>query len=152
MERLKGHGLSSAFHFYLTLSNIQSKIINGHNYEVRPFPATQGIGIFLQLSELLGPTIGGALTGEIKELSDVNVGSAVTELVKHINVGKYQNLITELMSTTVRDGKAIAPDFEIHYAANYGELLAALAHIITANFFSNMKLTDLDIFKKTDQE
>ncbi len=152
MEHLRGLGLSSAFRFCLILSNIVSKVINGHNYEVRPFPATQGIGLFLQLSELIGPTIGGALTGEVKELSDVNVGSAVNELVKHINVGKYQNLITELMSTTVRDGKSIAADFEIHYAANYGELLAALGHIITANFFSNMNLTNLDIFKKTEQE
>lgn len=91
------------------------------------------------------------MTGDIKNIEDMNIGQAVTELVKHMNVGEYQNLIKELMSNTVRDGSKIV-DFETHYAANYGELVGALGHIITANFFSNMKLTDLSIFQKTKQE
>jgi|AntRauTorcE11897_2_1112592.scaffolds.fasta_scaffold15001_3 hypothetical protein len=133
----------------------ESKIINGHKWEVTPWPGMYGLKMQAKLAPLVSGAvapvinaIGGAKKGSdpVDALMAMDVDSVVAKLLSHIDETQTPALIEAMLYGSFVDGKDItsANTFNEHFQANYGELYRGLAFVVAVNMgdlFSMAALT-----------
>ena len=122
----------------------EAKVINGHRWEVTPWPGMYGLKMQARLapvvSGVIAPVltaIGGARHGvdPVDALMDMDVDSVVRSLLDHIDEEKTPALIEAMLYGAFIDGKDATNStfFNQHFQANYGELYQGLAFVVSVN-------------------
>jgi len=106
--------------------------INGDEWTVTAFTGTKGIDLGIQLLSLLGDSIFELLTKQDKTIDDNELKSAFKPLFANLKEHNVSQFIKELLSNTLKNGKAI--NFDIDFSANYKTLMQVLAFIIKTNY------------------
>lgn len=102
--------------------------VNGTDYIITQFGATQGIRIQRQLVRLLGAPILDAQ----KDGGDLNVASLIKAVIDNLDNVEVEKLVPELVSRVTIGTKSI--NFDDHFAGKYGDLLALIKEVLTFNF------------------
>ena len=114
------------------------KIINGHEWEVTPWPGGYG----LKMQARLVPMLKG-ITGALGEaataggaIMDVNIATLVEGIAGQIDDDKTPRLIKDMLFGAAVDNKDITMDkhFDNHFTANFAELYKGLAFVLEVNF------------------
>ena len=120
---------------------------DSHAYEVITHSPEKGLALTFRILELLGPTLGKAITGFLQgkdrasimdsEMDGEAIGAAVEALAVSLVKQNAVGLIKELLSNATRDGQALdnPAHFSVAYQANYGELSEAMVRVIIENGF-----------------
>lgn len=122
--------------------SIQDDKGKSHKYQVTQFAAMRGLRMATRLVQLVGPGVGEAMdlarSGGLAKLmdADIDLSAVVKELVGQLDEDKVLNLVTDLLSSTHRDGQDMSQEtvFNDAYAANYGELFRALVFVLEVNY------------------
>ena len=111
----------------------QTKVINGHEWEVYPWDAMHGI----RMQARLAPVVQAAL-GSTKgsDLMNMDVAEVVSGLLGAIDDERTPKLIRDMMHGVRVDGQDMSMDrpFNDMFAANYGELYQGLYYVLQVNF------------------
>lgn len=112
----------------------QTKTINGHEWEVTPWPAMLGIKIQINLARTVGPAI--LVASGSENIFDADIGQIVNALAEGVDEQKTVDLIDKMLQFCWVEGKEIAnkKHFDEHFAANYAELFRGLGFILQVNF------------------
>lgn len=139
-------------------SNVVTKTIDGHEYEIAPFLGMRGWQMQMKLGKMIGPAlkeaIGALPKGSVKSLmsADIDpsmVGGAVTAFIDALASGDPDGkFAAQLLSQTQRDGVALNEStINKAYSANYGEMFKALIAVVVANGFFGLGDTGLELIK-----
>jgi|SRR5690554_2815570 len=122
----------------------ESKIINGHKWEVTPWPGMYGLkmqarlaplvsGVVVPLLEAVGSAKGGG--DPMDALMGMDAEKVVGVLLQHIDEDKTPALIESMLYGAFVDGKDATNTsfFNDHFQANYGELYSGLAFVVQVN-------------------
>lgn len=121
----------------------------GRRYQLQTLPATTGLETFTKLMELVGAPMGNAAGGMTKtadgetdvkaESLGLAVGALTSRLAEPGTIALVKILLADLQH---EQDKAKAPgafvpvNFDLYFAANYGELLELIAFSVEINFAS----------------
>jgi hypothetical protein len=122
----------------------ESKIINGHKWEVTPWPGMYGLRMQARLAPLvsgvvvpLAEAVGSAKAGgdPMDALMNMDVEKVVSALLQHINEDETPKLIEAMLYGAFVEGKDATNTafFNDHFTANYGELYSGLAFVLQVN-------------------
>lgn len=122
----------------------ESKIINGHKWEVTPWPGMYGLKMQAKLAPLVSGVIapvinaiGGAKQGAdpIEALMSMDIDSVVAKLLQHIDEATTPALIEAMLYGAFVEGRDLTSEkvFNEHFTANYGELYKGLAFVVSVN-------------------
>jgi len=126
---------------------VESFSINGHDYEIRHFPATHHLSLFIKFSSYLGPSFSKFLsvlngidlnklsTGEIN-LDFAAIGEGIYKILSSLYVNDPEGkIILEILSYTTRDGVAINKEtFNRFYTGNPEEMTEVFAKAVYIYF------------------
>ena len=117
-------------------AGVSSKEINGNKYSIKLLPASVGLEVTQKLIKGLSPALGVVL--DSNEELDFIESSFYTDIAIAISQGlpdlDTTNLIRVLLKDSYCDSKLI--DFETHFVANYGTLIALVEFALKENFGS----------------
>jgi hypothetical protein len=119
--------------------------IEGVSYVVQPIPAMKGLSYMRRLTKVLGASLA-ALFSQSQEEGDVEeagLQKAVELLVENMDKEDVEKLIVDLISTVLKDGKAL--NFNAEFTANYGILFKLLTEVIKVNFGSLFQLGAIEM-------
>lgn len=111
----------------------EEKAIGNNTYIVTALGALKGREVFVRMVKMLG--------GAVDSLDKNNLGEALTKLADRLDE-KDLNYLCDILAknTDVRlpDGRAprLADVFDLHFSANYLDMLAWLVFALTVNFES----------------
>ncbi len=126
-----------------------------HEYAINPFKASEGLKIQQSLLHVIGPSIGhtaGAIKGlsfggtvaemvKGMDLDGDNLASAIEgfalRIVEQGNDALWRQLVSECRRQNAKGGLIALnnpTNFDIIYAANYGELYRVVAKVLDVNF------------------
>jgi len=110
----------------------QTKVINGNEWMVQPWPGRYGLKMQARMAKFIGPALGGI--GNVDDLLDQDVGAMVSALTEVMD--DAPGLITDMLQGVLVDNKDISNDtnFDNHFSANFAELYEGLAFVIKVNF------------------
>lgn len=122
----------------------ESKIINGHRWEVTPWPGMYGLKMQAKLAPLVSGVVAPMVSamGTAKQGADpldalmsMDVDSVVSTLLSHIDETQTPQLIESMLYGSFVEGRDItsANVFNEHFQANYGELYKGLAFVVQVN-------------------
>lgn len=122
----------------------ESKIINGHRWEVTPWPGMYGLKMQAKLAPLVSGVVAPMVSamGTAKQgadpldaLMNMDVDSVVSTLLSHIDENQTPQLIESMLYGSFVEGRDItsANVFNEHFQANYGELYKGLAFVVQVN-------------------
>jgi len=122
----------------------ESKIINGHKWEVTPWPGMYGLKMQAKIAPLVSGVVapminamGSAKGGgdPMDALLTMDVDSVVAKLLSHIDETQTPALIEAMLYGSFVDGRDITSTnvFNEHFQANYGELYKGLAFVVKVN-------------------
>lgn len=122
----------------------ESKIINGHRWEVTPWPGMYGLKMQAKLAPLVSGVVAPMVSamGTAKQgadpldaLMNMDVDSVVSTLLSHIDETQTPQLIESMLYGSFVEGRDItsANVFNEHFQANYGELYKGLAFVVQVN-------------------
>lgn len=118
-----------------------------HDYMLTQHPAFEGTALLMKLASVgggpLGQILEGADLGGAGLLDSEGSGAAVGEGIKLLAANLMDaggpDLIKQVFRYTVRDNEKMDSAFNSAFQGNYGELLAAFAWVLWANFGSVTK-------------
>lgn len=119
----------------------QTKSINGHKWEVTPYPGMYGLKIQSRIIPFL-KGISGIVNGVLKSKSnnvletDIDIGSLVESIISNIDEEKTPTLIKDILFGARVDGRDVYSDkaFNEIFSANYAELYQGLYFVLQVNF------------------
>jgi len=114
-----------------------------HEYRIVLHPAGEGWKLLAKLGRVAGRAFGsgldalfgGGVEGALdRKVDGVALGAAISELAgKMVEEGEV-DLVQSVLRYATRDSEKLADCFDKAYQGNYGELLAALAWVLSENF------------------
>lgn len=118
---------------------------NVHEYDCRPFPASQSMDLAVQILALLSRP-GVALIGQLVDqqgaenvdLTKVDLGDLAGNLEGALSsIATKPEMLRRLLGRTRRDNRPLSNDdvFDDSFTGNWGELYLALKEVIVANGF-----------------
>ncbi len=118
-----------------------TKVINGHNYEIMPFPALYNYNLTTRFGATVGSSFRNILatfSGQDETNSMAELGSGIYTLLNALHTKDPKGeLVLEILSQTTRDGKAINKvTFDDFYTGNMEEMMEALIESINVHFKS----------------
>jgi hypothetical protein len=114
----------------------ESKLINGHEWKVTPFPGMYGTKMKVRLGKTLGP----AFKGVNQDIMDADIGVIISGLFEAMDEEKTPQLIKDLLHGTFIDGKDAVKIFDLHFSGNYKELHEGLAFVLSVNYGDFLEL------------
>ena len=125
-----------------------TKEIKGHSYEIMPFPAMYGLCLMNKFGATIGSAfrsigatagysmVSNSIAAEDAAAGMGELGSAIHALLIALHTKDPKGeMILEIMSQTMRDGKAInKTTFDEFYTGNMSEMLEALIATINVQF------------------
>ena len=111
----------------------QTKVINGHEWQVYPWDAMHGIRMQARLAPVVQAALGSAKGAD---LMNMDVAEVVSGLLGAIDDERTPKLIRDMMHGVRVDGQDMSMDrpFNDMFAANYGELYQGLFYVLQVNF------------------
>ena len=106
----------------------REKVIDGKEYVVTQFPASEGLAILSELMQLFGESLGRTETG---------MGDAVEALVKQLAQKNIIALVHKLVGKNIKcDGEALQGEhnFDFHFSGQYKHLAEVIMFVLEANF------------------
>lgn len=122
----------------------EAQTINGHRWEVTPWPGMYGVKMQARLAPLVSgavapmlEAVGGAQGGSdpMEALMDMDVDKVVSTVLQHVDEQQTPKLIEMILHGAFVDGRDITQQvvFDEHFQANYGELYKGLMFVIKTN-------------------
>jgi hypothetical protein len=115
------------------LDHMKKKKIGKNEYHIELLPAKKGVATAMKLNKILAPVLGAGF-----DAFEDSSGSGFTRLgmilVEQMDQANMVELIEELLEGSASNGQEI--DIDVHFRANYGELVELLTFIIQENFQS----------------
>lgn len=116
----------------------------GTKYKLQTLPATKGLETFTAIMRIVGEPMGNAAGGVSQTTQGVDlkseaIGAAVGTLVDRMADPSTLQIVKTLLEDAQVEkmpGTFVPIEFELHWAANYGELVELLAFAIEVNFAS----------------
>jgi len=110
----------------------QTKVINGSEWMVQPWPGRYGLKMQSRMAKFVGPALGGI--GNVDDLLDQDVGAMVSALTEVMD--DAPGLVEGMLQGVAVDGKDMSAgtNFDNHFSANFAELYEGLAFVIKVNF------------------
>lgn len=115
----------------------ESKLINGHEWRVTPFPGMYGIKIKVRLGKVLGPAFKGIGDANFME---ADVGLIISSLFENMDEEKTPLLIKDILHGTYVDGKDAQKAFDLLFQGNYKELYEGLIFVLSVNYGDFLEL------------
>ncbi len=106
----------------------KSKTIGDHDYKVTQLGAGKGRKVLVRLLKTCGPAFALAAQG--------NPTEALGKLASDLDEETLDYLVEAFAARTELDGIGLAGIMELHFAANYGEMLEWLGFCIQLNYSS----------------
>jgi hypothetical protein len=119
----------------------QTKVIDGHTYQVQMLPGTKTWKLILRLSKMVGPSLGKMIDstdgniGQLLEsnIKDVFIGEAITALVERMDEADVEITIQQLAECTLVNNKPLKPIFDLHFQGDGIGVVKWLMFAIKAN-------------------
>lgn len=115
-----------------------TETIGGTEYTIMPFGAVEGLKLAGLLSKTAGPVLAPLLTaGQAGIITDTAAKAIAQALADDLNVDASVALIQRLVAQVTAKGVGAlgeSRNFDAHFAANYGDLVALLAAVVRVNF------------------
>lgn len=110
----------------------QTKIINGHEWQVYPWDAMHGLRMQARLAPLMKAAVAGAHGGDVL---DMDVSAVLNGVFDQIDDQRTPQLIRDMLHGVRVDGQDVSMDrpFNDLFAANYAELYQGLWFVINVN-------------------
>lgn len=121
------------------LKQTKKLVIHNQNYEIGQFPAMHNINLFIKCNAVVGCSFGnilGAIDLQSTNIDLSKIGNAISEFMTALYKNDSKNeLILEIMSQTMRNGKAInKSNFDEFYTGNVEEFIEALVQSVVSHF------------------
>lgn len=115
--------------------------INGVEYTIHHFPATQALTLGLDLLKKAAPMLAPIVApfvddqgGEV-EVTGEMLEKAAQALAEHLAVGETVALVKALVANTEAKGSGLLSNcFDVHFAGRLGDLVPLLAAVLQHNF------------------
>ena len=125
--------------------------INDNVYTITHFTTTRGMKYLKQITAIIGPSfamlVGNGEEGHIDldpdDVSGSMLGIAAQSLVDNMDKENVEQLIKDLLSTTIRNNQAI--NFDLDFAGSYKELFMLVKEIVMFNYSSVFSGGALDL-------
>lgn len=136
------------------------KVIDGEQYTFCLLPPRQSIRLLTRILKIIGPALGGALSGSnvesIMDL-DINPGVIVSQLCNRLDEGDVEYIIDMLLSQVLCSGKGdLSKVFDQHFAGRLPHLLKVVGSALEVQYgdFFGGKLDIANLLKSraTPQE
>lgn len=118
----------------------QEKEIDGKLIQVTQFPAGEGLKISVALFKLLGPSLGGLITGKESVSGildgDVDFGVMIEALAERLDEEKGVALVKRLLKQTLIDKTPCSETFDVTFQGEYLFLFNVLRFTLEVNFKS----------------
>lgn len=117
--------------------------IEGLEFAVIEFPATEGLRLLTTLTKLLAGPVAAALEalppGGLARLLDQEmnfslVGKAVGALSDRLDEDQVDELVKRLLACTYLDGKEVRPQFDVLFQGRYTTLFKLVWYVLRVNF------------------
>ena len=120
------------------------KEIGDHVYLITPFTAKKGLTILKRVLKLIGP----ALENMSKE--DFDVGTLAAGVISRFDEEPVEQLIYDLIGGVLVDNHEI--NFNLHFQANYGDLLQLVSEVLKVNYSSVFSLGGFEEINLTQND
>ena len=107
------------------MQHFEEREIDGHAWKVQAFPATKGAEMAAMLLQHMASLASGA---------DNDIFQAVAELIKTLTPKRFVELVKDILSTTLCDGKGVLPQFDVLFMQNYSTMIKAAVFALEVNF------------------
>ena len=120
------------------------KEIGDHVYLITPFTAKKGLTVLKRVLKLIGP----ALENMSKE--DFDVGTLAAGVISRFDEEPVEQLIYDLIEGVLVDNHEI--NFNLHFQANYGDLLQLVSEVLKVNYSSVFSLGGFEEINLTQND
>ena len=109
--------------------------IDGTDYKITQFKATQGLAIEVKLVKLLGPAfmeLQKVAQEDSENGQEAVLSSAINTLIMQMDKVDVVSLVKELLSGVTKGTAAI--NFDMEFAGRYGVMIELVKEVLKANF------------------
>ena len=111
--------------------------INGVDYKITQFPATEGLAVKAELLRLCGDALSVAFVEGQDGNTEINFAAIVSAIVDNMDKVNIANLAKRLLSRVTKGAYGV--DFDQEFAGNYAAMYMLIIEVIKLNYGDILK-------------